>query len=190
RPCLARAAAVVVPIRMGGGTRLKVVEALSMARPIVSTTVGCEGIDVEPGRHLLVADQPEEFASAVCRLLDDPAFGTRLGSAGRDLVVDRYSWQRAGQLLRDLYRQLAPATPAGSLLPRRRPMAARPTGRPGPAASAERAVGRLRRLRLRRRELRRRGPGRAFRRRPGRAALGGGQRRLVRGRAARAQQQP
>jgi sugar transferase (PEP-CTERM/EpsH1 system associated) len=126
RPYLARAAAIVVPIRMGGGTRLKVVEALSMARPVVSTTVGCEGIDVEPGRHLLVADQPEELAAAVCRALDDPDLGIRLGSAGRDLVVERYSWQRAGQRLCDLYGQLVPA--AGPHDPAAR--GAVPDGRP------------------------------------------------------------
>jgi polysaccharide biosynthesis protein PslH len=126
RPYLARAAIVVVPIRMGGGTRLKVVEALSMARPVVSTALGCEGIDVEPGRHLLVADQPEELASAVCRLLDDPALGARLGSAGRDLVVERYSWQRAGQRLCDLHRQLVPAAGPDGHPPR----AAAPDGHP------------------------------------------------------------
>jgi polysaccharide biosynthesis protein PslH len=109
RPYLARAAGVVVPIRMGGGTRLKVLEALSMARPVVSTAVGCEGIAVEHGRHLLVADGPADFAAAACTVLADAELGSRLGRAGRDLVVDRYSWQRAGQVLCDLYRQLAPA---------------------------------------------------------------------------------
>ncbi|MFL6127518.1 MAG: glycosyltransferase family 4 protein [Mycobacteriales bacterium] len=119
RPHLAEAAAVVVPIRMGSGTRLKVVEALSMRKPMVSTSVGCEGIDVEPGRHLLVADDPDRFAAAVCTVLADPALGERLGRAGRQLVVDNYSWQRSGRLLAELYRELVPAggpglsTPAG-----------------------------------------------------------------------------
>jgi glycosyltransferase involved in cell wall biosynthesis len=106
RPYLAGAAAVIVPIRLGSGTRLKVVEALSMGRPMVSTTVGCEGIDVQHGRHLLVADEPDMFAASVCSLLEDSAFGARLGRAGRDLVVDRYSWRRSGRLLADLHREL------------------------------------------------------------------------------------
>jgi glycosyltransferase involved in cell wall biosynthesis len=76
--------------------------------------VGCEGIDVHHGHHLLVADQPDEFASAVCSLLEDQAFGVRLGRAGRDLVVDRYSWRRSGRLLADLHRDLvAAAGPEG-----------------------------------------------------------------------------
>lgn len=109
RPYLAGAACVVVPVRMGGGTRLKVVEGLSMGRPLVSTSLGCEGIAVRPEEHLLVADEPEEFASAVCRLLDDPGLGRRLGAAGRELVVSDYSWSHAAQGLSRLYRELARA---------------------------------------------------------------------------------
>ncbi len=106
RPHLAAAATVVVPINMGGGTRLKVLEALSMARPVVSTSLGCEGIDVEDGRHLLVADDAAGFSDAVCQLLSDPARGRRLGEAGRKLVTTRYTWTSAGKLLTDLHREL------------------------------------------------------------------------------------
>jgi glycosyltransferase involved in cell wall biosynthesis len=95
RPHLASAAAVVVPLRLGGGTRLKIVEAMAMARPIVSTPLGAEGIDAMPERDILIADEPARFAAAVIRLLDDPALAARLGQAGRALAVQRYSWSAA-----------------------------------------------------------------------------------------------
>ena len=75
RPHLAAAAAVVVPLRLGGGTRLKIVEAMAMGKAIVSTTLGAEGIEAVPGRDLLVEDQPAAFADAVNRLLADPSSG-------------------------------------------------------------------------------------------------------------------
>jgi sugar transferase (PEP-CTERM/EpsH1 system associated) len=92
RPYWRRAAAVVVPMRFGGGTRIKVLEALAMARPVVSTSLGCEGIELVPGEHLLVADTPERFAQSVLRVMDDPAFGTELGARGRSLVQAKYAW--------------------------------------------------------------------------------------------------
>lgn len=92
---LASAAVLVVPLRLGGGTRLKVLEALSMAKPIVSTRIGAEGIDAVHEKHLLLADQPPEFADAVCRLLDKPDQAARLGREGRALVSERYSWDAA-----------------------------------------------------------------------------------------------
>jgi len=97
RPHLASAAAVVVPIRVGGGTRFKVLEAMAMARPIVSTAVGAEGIDVTPGQDVLLADDPASFAEAVARLLEDPRLGSSLGAAGRLLVQGRYSWDAAAR---------------------------------------------------------------------------------------------
>jgi glycosyltransferase involved in cell wall biosynthesis len=106
RPHLASAAAVVVPLRLGSGTRLKIVEGMAMGKAIVSTSLGAEGLDVEPGRHLLVADEPAAFADAVVRLLDDPALGRRLGLAGRELAVRRYSWSAACDDLERFYREL------------------------------------------------------------------------------------
>jgi polysaccharide biosynthesis protein PslH len=110
RPYLERAAVVVVPIRMGGGTRLKVVEGLSMARPIVSTSVGCEGVDVQPGEHLLVADGAAAFAESTIALLEDTPLATSLGRAGRVLVEQRYSWATAGDELERLYRRVVTTT--------------------------------------------------------------------------------
>jgi sugar transferase (PEP-CTERM/EpsH1 system associated) len=94
---LDRAGIIVVPLRVGGGTRLKVLEALSMARPVVSTRIGAEGIDVRDGEHLLLADTADDFAAAVGRLLDDPELGATLGRNGRDLVRRSYDWKHVGR---------------------------------------------------------------------------------------------
>ncbi len=106
RPHLRRASVVVAPLRIGSGTRLKVVEGLAMAKPMVSTTVGCEGIDVHSGEHLLVADAPDDFADAVALLLRDPGLGNRLGAAGHRLARDHYSWEGAATQLARLYDRL------------------------------------------------------------------------------------
>jgi glycosyltransferase involved in cell wall biosynthesis len=82
----------VVPLRMGGGTRLKIVEALAMGQAIVSTTLGCEGIAVTPGTDLLIADDPATQAATIADLLADPARAARIGAAGRTLAVAQYSW--------------------------------------------------------------------------------------------------
>lgn len=93
RPYLAAATVYVVPMRIGGGIRLKLLEALSLESPTVSTSLGAEGVTgLHDGVHCLLADTPHQFAVAVLRLLDDPAFGRRLGAAGRDLVRARYDW--------------------------------------------------------------------------------------------------
>jgi sugar transferase (PEP-CTERM/EpsH1 system associated) len=92
RPDVAEAAVCVVPLRVGGGTRLKIFEALSMGKAVVSTTVGAEGLPLVPGEHYLRADEAADFARAVVALLRDPARRRRLGAAGRDLVEARYGW--------------------------------------------------------------------------------------------------
>jgi sugar transferase (PEP-CTERM/EpsH1 system associated) len=117
RPYLAKAAVAVVPLRIGGGTRLKVIEALAMGKAVVSTTLGCEGLDVRHGEHVLLADSANAFAASVARLLADHTEARRLGSAGRALVVDRYSWTHSGQQLEALYDAILP-------LARRRDVAA------------------------------------------------------------------
>jgi glycosyltransferase involved in cell wall biosynthesis len=112
RPVLAAAAAVVVPLRLGGGTRLKILEAMAMARPIVSTRIGAEGIAVAHGRDVLLADEPERFAAEARRLLDDAALGARLGSSARALVEARYSWRASARVLEGLLEELAAAPQA------------------------------------------------------------------------------
>lgn len=94
RPYLAEAAVCVVPLRVGGGTRLKIFEALAMGRAVVSTTVGAEGLPLADGTHYLRADAPDEFARAVVTLLRDPERRAALGEAGRALVETRHGWSR------------------------------------------------------------------------------------------------
>ena len=106
RPHLAAAAAVVVPLRFGGGTRLKIVEAMAMRKAIVSTKLGAEGIEAVPGRDLLIEDQPEAFANAVNRLLAEPGLAARIGNSARQLSEARYAWSGAAQTLESFYRQI------------------------------------------------------------------------------------
>lgn len=106
RPHLSAAAVVVVPLRLGSGTRLKILEAWAMARPVVSTALGAEGLDCVPGRDLLIADDPSGFASSVLRVLGDPGLAGELGRAGRALVSDRYSWRGAAGALEGFFGQL------------------------------------------------------------------------------------
>jgi len=104
QPYLAGAAVVVVPLRLGSGTRLKILEAWAMARPVVSTALGAEGLEAVSGRHLLIADDAADFASAVLRVLSDPSLGDALGRAGRGLVIERYSWRGAAAALEAFFR--------------------------------------------------------------------------------------
>ena len=97
RPFVAEGAVYVVPLRVGGGTRLKIFEALAMGKAVVSTTVGAEGLSLVPGEHLLVADEPAPFAAAVNSLLRDPARRRALGAAGRKLVEQRYGWPQVAR---------------------------------------------------------------------------------------------
>src|SRR5262245_24631345 len=111
RPHLAAAAAVVVPLRLGGGTRLKIVEAMAMGKAIVSTTLGAEGIEAVAGRDLLVEDEPAAFADAVNRLLAEPDLSARIGQSARQLAVERYAWSGAAQALEDFYRRILETGP-------------------------------------------------------------------------------
>jgi polysaccharide biosynthesis protein PslH len=92
RGYIERAAAYIVPIRIGGGTRLKIFEAMAMGKAVVSTTVGAEGLPVTDGVHLRVADAPDSFAAAVLEVLRDPGLRVRLESAARTLVEREYDW--------------------------------------------------------------------------------------------------
>jgi sugar transferase (PEP-CTERM/EpsH1 system associated) len=94
RPYMERAAAYVVPIRIGGGTRLKIYEAMAMEKPVVSTTVGAEGLPVRDGEELLLADTPEAFAAAVLRVLREEDFARGLGARAAATVRERFSWER------------------------------------------------------------------------------------------------
>ena len=92
RPHIADGAVYVVPLRIGGGTRLKIFEAMAMGKAVVSTTVGAEGLPVTTGQNVVIADEPARFAQAVVHLIRDAESRRRIASEARRLVVDRYDW--------------------------------------------------------------------------------------------------
>jgi polysaccharide biosynthesis protein PslH len=97
RPHVETAHLCVIPLRVGSGTRIKAFEAMAMNRPVVSTTVGVEGLDVTDGEHLLMADEPDAFAAAMLRLLDDAALRGRLAQNARALLEERFSWSHVAR---------------------------------------------------------------------------------------------
>ena len=92
RPYMERAAAYVVPLRIGGGTRLKIFEAMAMEKPIVSTTIGAEGLPVTDGKELRIADTPETFAASVVELLTNADAGRKLGQEAARVVREKFGW--------------------------------------------------------------------------------------------------
>jgi glycosyltransferase involved in cell wall biosynthesis len=92
RPYVHAAAIYVVPLRIGGGTRIKIFEAMAMGKPVVSTTIGAEGLPVTDGKNILIADDPVTFAARTVELLKQPGECRRLGQAARVLVESRYGW--------------------------------------------------------------------------------------------------
>jgi len=114
RPFVARGSVCIVPLRIGGGTRLKIFEAMAMNKAVISTTVGAEGLAVRAGENIVLADTPVDFASSVVSLLRDPNRRKRLGSSARTLVQENYSWPKVAQdfarTLQDIIdRRLTPA---------------------------------------------------------------------------------
>ena len=103
KPYFAEATVFVVPLRIGSGTRLKILEALAMGKAVVSTSVGAEGLDLKDGEEVFIADAPIAFADAVTRLLTDPALRRRIGENGRARVEQDYDWRSIGQKLHTLY---------------------------------------------------------------------------------------
>ena len=105
RPYIANSMVYVVPMRIGSGTRLKILEAMAMHIPVVSTTVGAEGIDVTPGQNILIGDTPADFAHHVVNLLGNAAERTRLADNARRLVEDQYDWTTIVPNLEKAYSQ-------------------------------------------------------------------------------------
>ena len=105
-PHLERASVVVVPLRIGGGTRLKIVEAMAKSKAIVSTRIGAEGIDLTHERDVLLADSPSDFADQVVRVLGEPGLARQLGQHARALAEDRYAWTAVVRQLTSFYDQL------------------------------------------------------------------------------------
>jgi glycosyltransferase involved in cell wall biosynthesis len=106
RPLVHRAACFIVPLRVGGGTRLKILDAWSLGKAVVSTSVGCEGLEVADGKNILVADEPEDFASAILRVLECDALRATLEEGGRATAVTVYDWDAIGEGMLAAYRDL------------------------------------------------------------------------------------
>jgi len=107
RPYVAQAALYVVPLRVGGGSRLKILEALAMGRPVLSTTIGAEGLDLEDGEHLCLRDGPESFADQAVRMLREPSRYAEMAERGRRAVLARHGWDAIASRLEDAWAEAA-----------------------------------------------------------------------------------
>lgn len=116
-----QAAVSVVPLRIGGGTRLKILESLAAGVPVVSTTVGVEGIALVPDEHLFVANEPQDFANRVCRLLGDPALRQTQVEAARQAIACEYSWSSIRHGVTQKLLSLASTLPGNSATASRNP---------------------------------------------------------------------
>ncbi len=106
RPYLREAACCIAPLRMGSGTRIKILEAWAMAKAVVSTSIACEGLAARDGENIIVRDDPAGFADAVARVLSDPELRTRLGAAARRTMEVHYDWDRIGATMNTAYLRL------------------------------------------------------------------------------------
>lgn len=116
RPLITASRACVVPLLQGGGTRLKILEAFALGTPVVATTKGAEGLEVQPDRHLLITDDPVEFAHAVLRVINEPELAANLTANARLLTETYYNWDQVGLKLNGLLEELSPRLPVGGLV--------------------------------------------------------------------------
>jgi glycosyltransferase involved in cell wall biosynthesis len=112
RPYMERAAAYVVPLRVGGGTRLKIFEAMAMEKPIISTTIGAEGLPITDGRELLLADTPESFAVAAVKVLQDRDIASALAKRAATLVRGEFGWQKVAERFANICEETLPGKQA------------------------------------------------------------------------------
>ncbi len=110
RPYVWRSSVYVVPLRMGSGTRLKILEAMAMKKPVVSTSVGCRGLKVRNGESILIADEPEAFAQAVVQLMRSSALRRKLAQNGYELAQALYEWSVIGRQVEEAYQSLVSST--------------------------------------------------------------------------------
>lgn len=115
RPYLSRAEVVVVPLRIGGGTRIKIPEAMAMAKPVVATPIGAEGLPFRHGCQIRIAEQPEKFAQAVIELLKSPALRDAMGTAAREEVVRNHSWEKVVAKTEEILKRVACSTTHASV---------------------------------------------------------------------------
>jgi glycosyltransferase involved in cell wall biosynthesis len=106
RPYLDNAEVYLCPMRDGGGTRLKILDALSMGKAIVATTMAVEGIDVTPEKNVLIANTPVEFVEQISRVIENNQLRDRLGAEARKFVIENYSWDVIGNKLGNIYKSL------------------------------------------------------------------------------------
>ena len=106
-PFYKRSTVCIVPLRAGGGTRLKILEAMAFGRPVVSTSIGCEGLGAVDGEHLFIADIPEQFAEKTVHLLKDEGLRQRIVGQARELVVKLYDWDVIANQLLQTYIQVS-----------------------------------------------------------------------------------
>jgi polysaccharide biosynthesis protein PslH len=106
RPHVAKAEVVIVPLRVGGGTRIKIPEAMAMAKPVVSTTIGAEGLPFRDRHEIRLADKPQEFAQAVAELLSNASLQKSMGAAARETVVSKHGWEAVVDRLEDILKQV------------------------------------------------------------------------------------
>ncbi len=111
RPYIEEATAFIVPIRIGGGTRLKIYEAMAMEKPVISTTVGAEGLPLRDGVELLLADDPKAFADAIVNVLSDASLADRLGRSAAALVRENFGWQRVSATMVDVCKTVVDRIP-------------------------------------------------------------------------------
>ncbi len=111
RPSYGEALAAVVPLKIGGGSRLKILEAMAAGVPVVSTTLGAEGLDVHDGEDILIADTNEQLAEKIVSVIESEELWQRLNAAGRALVSEHYDWSRLGANLFETIQQLLTEQP-------------------------------------------------------------------------------
>lgn len=103
RPFVREARCYIVPLRVGGGTRIKILDAWAMGKPVVSTSIGCSGLAARDGENIIVRDEPDDFVSAIAEVMDSRALREKLGQAGRKTAEEQYSWGAIGERLVKLY---------------------------------------------------------------------------------------
>ncbi|HET7152553.1 MAG TPA: glycosyltransferase family 4 protein [Candidatus Kapabacteria bacterium] len=113
RPNIARAGVYVVPLHVGSGIRIKILEAMAMGIPVVSTSVGCEGIPATDGKNIMIADSAEEFARAVTTILSDPARAAQMGNAARQFIEERFRWSHAAEMIEQEFARIAASVCSG-----------------------------------------------------------------------------
>jgi polysaccharide biosynthesis protein PslH len=111
RPLMREAACHIVPLRTGGGTRLKILNSWAMGKPVVATSVGCEGLEAVDGKNILIRDDPQDFAAAVGAVIQNPRLRQELAAGGRETVDRLYSWDVLGRELIETYLTVADAFP-------------------------------------------------------------------------------